>query len=115
MNQPNDASSRQQSAPQPPPERSFGSRLLRNSAGALLVVAGIAGLFLPILQGVLMIVGGLALIDLPIKHKAHARLLRYSWYRWLTARHDQWLEQWRAHRQRKRRERDASEHDGSSG
>lgn len=107
MDQPNDASGSERPGSPPPPDRSLGSRMLRNTAGALLLLAGIAGLFLPILQGVLMIVGGLALIDLPIKHKAHARLLRYGWYRRLAARHDQWLAKWRAYRERRRRARQA--------
>lgn len=63
------------------PPRSLGSRVLRNSAGALLLLAGLGGLFLPVLQCLLMIVGGLLLIDVPQKAKAHQRLLRYGWYR----------------------------------
>ncbi|MGE3174722.1 MAG: hypothetical protein AB7O97_18970 [Planctomycetota bacterium] len=87
--------------PAPPPP-SLSTRVLRNGAGVLLLLAGIAGLFLPILQGVIMIVGGLALIDLPIKHRAHARLMRWAWYRRLAARHDDLLAKWRAWRARRR-------------
>jgi hypothetical protein len=85
--------------PEPPPEPSKplspGNRVLRNVAGALLLLAGITDLFLPILQGVLMIVGGLLLIDLPIKGKAHRWLLRYAFYRRLAQRHDALLARWR--------------------
>ncbi len=63
----------------PPP--SLGRRVLRNTAGALLLLAGIGGLFLPVLQCVLMIVGGVLLIDVPQKARAHRWLLQVTWYR----------------------------------
>jgi nitroreductase len=46
-------------------------------AGVLLVLLGIVGLFLPVLQGALFIVLGLGLIEHPVKHRLH---------RWLAAR-----------------------------
>lgn len=76
--------------------------MLRNGAGMVLLLAGVAGLFLPILQGALMIVGGLVLIDLPIKGKAHRWLLRYRWYQRTSVKHDEWLARWRRYRERKR-------------
>jgi len=89
--------------PTPLPQRSLTTRIIRNVAGGIILLGGIAGLFLPILQGVLMIVGGLALIDLPIKGKAHRRLLRWKWYQKLAAQHDSLLAKWRARRAAKRR------------
>ncbi len=84
--------------PRPDPDRDFGRRMLRNLGGILLLLAGIAGLVLPILQGWLMILIGLSLIDLPIKHQAHVRLLRYRWYQRLAAKHETLLLRWRAFR-----------------
>ena len=51
------------------PRRGWGGvlRVLRIGAGFLLLVLGVIGLFLPVLQGVLMILAGLAVLgrDLP--------------------------------------------------
>lgn len=82
-------------APEPSKPLSEGNRALRNVAGAVLLCAGVASLFLPILQGLLMIVCGLALIDLPIKGAAHRWLLRYPAYRWLAHRQGELLTRWR--------------------
>jgi len=38
-------------------------KLLRNVGGACLIVVGVAGLFLPFLQGVLLILAGVAMLD----------------------------------------------------
>ena len=89
----------------PPPPPGLTARVLRNTAGVLLLVSGFVGLFLPILQGILMMVGGLALIDLPIKGKAHRWLLRFAWYRSLANRHAAWLARWRRLRADKRARR----------
>ena len=77
------------------PSRDLGARILRNSLGLLLLLLGIAGLFLPFLQGILMIGIGLLFIDLPIKGKAHRWLLRYGWYQKLARQHDKLLAGWR--------------------
>lgn len=55
--------------------RSFGVRLARNVAGVVLVALGVAMLVLPG-QGVLTILLGLALVDLPLKDRVLARVLR---------------------------------------
>lgn len=63
-------------------------RLLRNIAGIVLVLLGIVGLFVPVMQGLLFLVLGLALIDLPVKHRAHEALkARFRAYRWVAMRH----------------------------
>ena len=40
-------------------------RLIRVIAGILLIILGIAGLFLPFLQGILLIVAGLLILEYP--------------------------------------------------
>ena len=77
------------------PTRDLGARILRNSLGLLLLLLGIAGLFLPFLQGILMIGIGLLFIDLPIKGKAHRWLMRYGWYQKVARQHDKLLAGWR--------------------
>lgn len=63
-------------------------RLLRNVGGVVLVLFGIVGLFVPVMQGLLFLVLGLALIDLPVKHRAHEALkARFRPYRWVAMRH----------------------------
>ena len=61
----------------------------------VLLLLGVVGLVLPVLQGVLFLVGGLALIDLPIKGKAHRWLMRFALYRRISKKHDQLLARWR--------------------
>ncbi len=62
----------------------------------MLLLGGVAGLFLPFLQGVLMIVGGLALIDLPCKRRLHVWLKRrVRSYRPIALRHMRLLRRWR--------------------
>jgi hypothetical protein len=68
-----------------PPAQTAALRWLRNGAGALLLLAGLGGLFLPILQTLLLIAAGLWLIDLPLKRQAHRALLAFGWYRRLSA------------------------------
>lgn len=51
--------------------RKAAKRWLRNSCGVALVLLGIVGLFLPILQGVLFLVLGIGMIDHPLKHRLH--------------------------------------------
>ena len=63
---------------QPPPGLTL-SRVLRNVFGCVLLLIGIAGIFLPFVQGILLIIGGLTLIDVPAKGRAHRRLMRYRW------------------------------------
>lgn len=79
------------------------TRVLRNAGGVLLLLLGVAGLFLPFLQGILFLVLGLALIDLPIKHRAHRWLQRYAWYRWIATRHHAVKRAWQRRRRRRRR------------
>ena len=52
---------------------------LRIAAGVVLVIIGIFGLVLPILQGILIILLGLALlsVDIPAVRRLRERLLRY--------------------------------------
>jgi len=88
--------------PREDPDRSFGKRLVRNGLGVVLLLLGIAGLVLPILQGWLMILVALSLIDLPIKHRAHVWLLRWKWYQAIAKRHDAAWDKWHAFRQRRR-------------
>lgn len=54
-------------------------KIVSISAGSILILLGIAGLFLPILQGWLMILGGLALLS-PHSRWAHAIMV------WLKAK-----------------------------
>lgn len=58
----------------PPQERSLGTKILRNSLGAVLVAAGIAMLVLPG-QGIISILLGLSIMDLAIKDRILRRLL----------------------------------------
>jgi uncharacterized membrane protein YbaN (DUF454 family) len=88
--------------PREDPDRSFGKRVIRNALGVVLLLLGIAGLVLPILQGWLMILVALSLIDLPIKHRAHVWLLRWRWYQAIAKRHDAAWERWHAFRQHRR-------------
>ena len=54
-------------------------RIVRVAAGLLLVVVGIAGLFLPVLQGILLIVLGLGLlsVDIPAVRRWRERLVAW--------------------------------------
>ena len=81
--------------PTPQPPRDLGTRILRNGVGIVLLLFGLVGLFLPVLQGILLIGIGLLFIDLPIKSKAHRWLWRYGWYRKLARQHDKLLDRWR--------------------
>jgi uncharacterized membrane protein YbaN (DUF454 family) len=81
--------------PKTAPPQPLTTRVLRNTAGLLLLLLGVVGLVLPVLQGVLFLVGGLALIDLPIKGKAHRWLMRFAFYRRINKKHDQLLARWR--------------------
>jgi uncharacterized membrane protein YbaN (DUF454 family) len=82
-------------APKTAPPPPLTTRVLRNTAGLLLLLLGVVGLVLPVLQGVLFLVGGLALIDLPIKGRVHRWLMRFALYRRINKKHDQLLAQWR--------------------
>jgi uncharacterized membrane protein YbaN (DUF454 family) len=86
-------------------DRGFGKRLVRNALGILLLLLGIAGLVLPILQGWLMILIALSLIDLPIKHRAHVWLLRWRWYQKIAAKHETAMAMLRAFRDKRRAKR----------
>lgn len=83
-------------------DRAFAKRLVRNGLGIVLLLLGIAGLVLPILQGWLMILVALSLIDLPIKHRAHVWLLRWRWYQKLAEKHEVAWAKLRAFRNRHR-------------
>lgn len=63
-------------------------RPIRIAVGLLLLLVGIAGLFLPILQGVATIVAALALLrkDIPLAERI--------WQRWVIPLHHRW-QQWR--------------------
>ena len=51
-----------------------GKKLLRNVGGSCLIVIGVAGLFLPFLQGVLLILAGVAMLDFEGKQDMIDRL-----------------------------------------
>ena len=42
-------------------------KILKNAAGIILIVIGIIGLFLPIIQGMLLIIAGLLLMGIKIE------------------------------------------------
>lgn len=86
-------------------DRAFGKRLVRNGLGIVLLLLGIAGLVLPILQGWLMILVALSLIDLPIKHRAHVWLLRWRWYQKVAEKHEAAWAKLRALRKKRRARR----------
>ena len=81
--------------PQPPEDRDVSVRVLRNTAGILLLLAALVGLVLPILQWLLILAIAIALIDLPIKSRAHRGLMRYGWYRKLAGTWHRWQDWWR--------------------
>ncbi len=63
-------------------------RVLRNVTGFALILLGIVGLVLPILQGILFIVLGLGLIDILAKRRLHRWLSGKSrLYRWVALQH----------------------------
>ena len=72
-------------------------RPTRIVVGVMLLLIGIAGLFLPILQGVAIIVAALAILrqDIPLAERV--------WQRWVMPLH-QYLQQW-LHAYRERRAR----------
>ena len=74
-------------------------RPVRIVVGLILLLVGIAGLFLPILQGVATIVAALAILrkDIPLAERI--------WQRWVIPLHhrsQQWLHAYRAQRARRR-------------
>lgn len=74
-------------------------RPVRIAIGTLLLLVGIAGLFLPILQGVATIVAALAILrqDIPLAERI--------WQRWIIPLHQrfrQWLQVYRARRAQRR-------------
>jgi uncharacterized membrane protein YbaN (DUF454 family) len=75
-------------------------RPVRVTVGLILLLIGIAGLFLPILQGIAIIVAALAILrqDVPLAERI--------WQRWimpLNQRSQQWLHAYRERRTRRRR------------
>lgn len=56
-------------------------RVLRISSGVLLLLLGLVGLFVPLLQGVLLLIAGLAIlsVDVPLARNLYRRLK--SWRR----------------------------------
>ena len=74
-------------------------RPVRITVGLILLLIGIAGLFLPILQGVAIIVAALAILrqDIPLAERI--------WQRWiipLRQRLQQWLQAYRERRAQRR-------------
>jgi uncharacterized membrane protein YbaN (DUF454 family) len=74
-------------------------RPVRIALGMILLLLGVVGLFLPILQGVAIIVAALALLrqDIPLAERI--------WQRWiipLRQRLQQWLHAYRARRAQRR-------------
>jgi len=75
-------------------------RPVRIAVGIILLFVGIAGLFLPVLQGVATIVAALAILrkDIPLAERI--------WQRWvipLQQRSQPWLQAYRERRARRRR------------
>jgi uncharacterized membrane protein YbaN (DUF454 family) len=74
-------------------------RPLRITVGLLLLLIGIAGLFLPILQGIATIVAALAIL------RKDSSLAERIWQRWiipLRQRSQQWLQAYRERRAQRR-------------
>jgi uncharacterized membrane protein YbaN (DUF454 family) len=74
-------------------------RPVRIAIGIILLLIGLAGLFLPILQGVAIIVAALAILrqDIPLAERI--------WQRWiipLQQRSQQWLQAYRERRAQRR-------------
>jgi len=74
-------------------------RPVRIAVGTILLFVGIAGLFLPVIQGVATIVAALAILrkDIPLAERI--------WQRWiipLQQRSQQWLQAYRERRARRR-------------
>ena len=74
-------------------------RPVRITVGIVLLFVGIAGLFLPIIQGVATIVAALAILrkDIPMAERI--------WQRWIIPLHQrsqQWLQAYRERRARRR-------------
>lgn len=80
--------------PEQPSARNPALRLVRLIGGWLLLILGIIGCFLPVLQGFLMIAAGLALLsrESPFIRRQlrrlapHYRLLRLRYHAWEEAR-----------------------------
>ena len=77
----------------------FSRRPVRITVGLILLFVGIAGLFLPVIQGVATIVAALAILrkDIPLAERI--------WQRWvipLQQRSQQWLQAYRERRARRR-------------
>ena len=74
-------------------------RSVRITVGIILLFVGIAGLFLPVIQGVATIVAALAILrkDIPLAERI--------WQRWVIPLHQrlqQWLETYHERRARRR-------------
>jgi uncharacterized membrane protein YbaN (DUF454 family) len=74
-------------------------RPVRIVVGIILLLIGLAGLFLPILQGIAIIVAALAILrqDIPLAERI--------WQRWIIPLHhrvQQWLHAYRARRAQRR-------------
>ena len=74
-------------------------RPVRIAVGIILLFVGIAGLFLPVIQGVATIVAALAILrkDIPLAERI--------WQRWIIPLHQraqQWLQVYRARRAQRR-------------
>jgi uncharacterized membrane protein YbaN (DUF454 family) len=72
---------------------------VRIAVGIILLCVGIAGLFLPVLQGIATIVAALAILrkDIPLAERI--------WQRWIIPLHQrsqQWLQDYRERRARRR-------------
>jgi uncharacterized membrane protein YbaN (DUF454 family) len=61
-------------------------RMVKIAVGSLLVLVGIAGLFLPLLQGILMIAAGLAILGSESRRVRRLNERLRGWYRGLRAK-----------------------------
>ncbi len=77
------------------PAKSFVIRIALLILGWILILLGIAGLFLPVLQGILLIVAGLWVLSL--ESKTARRLLERIRHRFprLDSKLTAWQERWR--------------------
>jgi hypothetical protein len=72
--------------------RARTKKILRNIAGTIVILVGIAGLFLPFLQGIALIVAGFLMLDFERKDEIVLRVREHHWTRRLA----EWLSRLRA-------------------
>ncbi len=61
-------------------------KILRNVGGTIVILLGIAGLFLPFLQGIALIVAGFLMLDFEGKDEILLRIREHRWTRRLAER-----------------------------